>query len=367
MRMINEELTKLTTNYPLEKIAPKEDILFLDIETTGFTARSSYLYLIGCVYYKNNSFRLVQWFAEQYEEEDRVLGAFFDFAKDFRVLIHYNGNHFDIPYLEQKAAQYNIPSPLSKMEGIDLYRRVAPLKGFLKLPNLKQKTIEAYLGIEREDTFSGGELIGVYHDYVKQSSEFARDTLLLHNEDDIQGMVQILPILAYADLYQEGVRVTKVNANYYRDFNNDARAEIVMKLSLPVPFPVSASGCANGCYFTGNDTEASLKVPLLNGELKYFYANYKDYYYLPAEDTALHKSVSSFVDKEHRFQATAATCYTRKCSEYLPEWKPLFLPVFKPSYDSKETYFELTDDFKKDRDAFAAYATHVLHMIINDK
>ena len=367
MRMINEELSELTINYPIEKLAPKEEILFLDIETTGFTARSSYLYLIGCVYYKNNSFRLVQWFAEQYEEEDRVLGAFFDFAKDFRVLIHYNGNHFDIPYLEQKAAQYNIPSPLSKMEGIDLYRRVAPLKGFLKLPNLKQKTIEAYLGIEREDTFSGGELIGVYHDYVKQSSEFARDTLLLHNEDDIQGMVQILPILAYADLYQEGVRVTKVNANYYRDFNNDARAEIVMKLSLPVPFPISASGCANGCYFTGNGTEASLKVPLLNGELKYFYANYKDYYYLPAEDTALHKSVSSFVDKEHRFQATAATCYTRKCSEYLPEWKPLFLPVFKPSYDSKETYFELTDDFKKDRDAFAAYATHVLHMIINDK
>ena len=367
MRMINEELSELTTNYPIEKIAPKEDVLFLDIETTGFTARSSYLYLIGCVYYKNNSFRLVQWFAEQYEEEERVLGAFFDFAKDFRVLIHYNGNHFDIPYLEQKATQYNIPSPLSKMEGIDLYRRVAPLKGFLKLPNLKQKTIEAYLGIEREDTFSGGELIGVYHDYVKQSSEFARDTLLLHNEDDIQGMVQILPILAYADFYQEGVRVTKVNANYYRDFNNDARAEIVMKLSLPVPFPVSASGCANGCYFTGNGTEASLKVPLLNGELKYFYANYKDYYYLPAEDTALHKSVSSFVDKEHRVQATAATCYTRKCSEYLPEWKPLFLPVFKPSYDSKETYFELTDDFKKDRDAFATYATHVLHMIINDK
>lgn len=367
MRTINEILTELTTSYPIEKIAPKEDILFLDIETTGFTARSSYLYLIGCIYYKENSFHLIQWFAEHYEEEDRVLRAFFEFAKDFRCLIHYNGNHFDIPYLEQKAAQYEISSPLSSMEGIDIYRRVAPLKGFLKLPNAKQKTIESYLGIAREDTFSGGELIGVYHDYVKQSSEFARDTLLLHNEDDIQGMVRILPILAYSDLYQEGVRVTKVNANYYRDFNNDARAEIVMKLSLPIPFPVAASGCANGCYFTGNDTEASLKVPLLSGELKYFYANYKDYYYLPAEDTALHKSVSSFVDKEHRVQATAATCYTRKCSEYLPEWKPMFLPVFKPSYDSKETYFELTDEFKKDRDAFAAYATHVLHMIINDK
>lgn len=364
MKIITKKLSHLNTCYPVEKIAPPEEILYMDIETTGFTARSSYLYLIGCVYYKNNGYELIQWFAENYLEEPKLLSAFFDFARKYRYIVHFNGNHFDIPYLEQKAAHHDISSPLCNMEGIDIYQRISPVKKFLKLPNAKQKTIEAYLGIDREDTCGGGELISVYHDYIKQPSEYAFGLLVLHNEDDIQGLVKILPILAYVDLYQEGVRVTKVNANYYRDFNNEARAEVVMKLSMPVSLPVSVSGYANGCYFTGSGTEASLKVPLFDGELKYFYANYKDYYYLPAEDTALHKSVSSFVDKQHRTKATPATCYTRKESTYLPEWEPLFLPIFKASYDSKETYFELTDEFKKDREAFAGYATHVLHMIM---
>ncbi|MGN1160155.1 MAG: ribonuclease H-like domain-containing protein [Lachnospiraceae bacterium] len=367
MKIVEKALPELSCDYPLERIAPVEKILFLDIETTGFTARSSYLYLIGCIYYKDGAFHLIQWFADRYEEETEVLRAFFDFVKNFECLIHYNGNHFDIPYLEQKAAQYEMHAALSSMEGVDIYRRIATLKDFLRLSNAKQKTVEYFLGIARQDLFNGGELIGVYHDYVRQPADSALDMLLLHNADDIQGMVRLLPILAYADLYHEGVRVTKVNANYYRDFQNAARAELVMKLSLPVRLPVAISGYNNGCYFSSSEDSASLKVPLLDAELKYFYANYRDYYYLPAEDTALHKSVASFVDKEHRIQATAATCYTRKHSEYLPEWEPLFLPVFKASYDAKETYFELTEEFKRDRDAFAGYATHVLRMIISAK
>lgn len=367
MKIIEKELNGLESTYPIKKIASTEKILFLDIETTGFTARSSYLYLIGCVYYKNHSFHMIQWFAQTYEEEADILRSFLDFSHDFQCLIHYNGNHFDIPYLEQKAAQHQLLSSLSLMEGVDIYQRIAPFKNFLKLPNAKQKTVEQYLGIARDDLSGGGELISVYHEYVKHPTEDALHLLLLHNADDIQGMVQLLPILAYPDLYQEGVRVTKVSANYYRDFRNDARAELVMKLSLPVTLPVPVSCYYLDCFLSANGDTASLKVPLLQAELKYFYANYRDYYYLPSEDTALHKSVASFVDKEHRIQATAATCYTRKQSEYLPEWEPLFLPVFKVSYDAKDTYFELTGEFKHDRDAFARYATHVLRMIINAK
>lgn len=37
-------LDSFTPGYPLERIAPVDDVLFLDIETTGFTAKSSNLY-----------------------------------------------------------------------------------------------------------------------------------------------------------------------------------------------------------------------------------------------------------------------------------------------------------------------------------
>lgn len=94
-----------------------------------------------------------------------------------------------------------------------------------------------------------------------------------------------------------------------------------------------------------------------------YWANYHDYYYLPAEDVALHKSVAGFVEKPYRIPASAANCYTRKQSSYLPQWDILFTPFFKREYKSHEHFFELTEELKKDRAAFSKYAGHILNMI----
>lgn len=102
--------------------------------------------------------------------------------------------------------------------------------------------------------------------------------------------------------------------------------------------------------------EASLRVPLYEEEMKYFYSNYKNYYYLPEEDTAIHKSVASYVDKAHRVQATAKNCYTRKLSSYLPQWDILFQPFFKRKYEDRDIFFELTEEMKKERTLFSKYA-----------
>ena len=77
----------------------------------------------------------------------------------------------------------------------------------------------------------------------------------------------------------------------------------------------------------------------------------------------MHKSVASFVDKEHRTQATAATCYTRKFSSYLPQWEMVVEPFFKRDYKSKDLFFEVTDEMKQDRELFSRYATHILEVI----
>ena len=136
-----------------------------------------------------------------------------------------------------------------------------------------------------------------------------------------------------------------------------------MSLVLPTQLPCAVTASFEGCYFSALGTEGLFKVPLYEEELKYFYSNYKDYYYLPTEDIALHKSVASFVDKNHRMQATAATCYTRKQSTYLPQWDIIVEPFFKRDYKSKEFFFEVTDELKKDRKVFTAYAQHLLDML----
>lgn len=363
MKISEETLENYSIAYPLENLAPLERILFLDIETTGFTAKSSHVYLIGCAYFQAGKWHTIQWFAEDYEQEVKVLTAFFEFAKLYKYLIHFNGNNFDLPFLTQKCTQFSLPYSFEDFTGIDLYKRIAPYKFFLKLPNCKQKTLEQFLGINRKDVFSGSELIGIYHDYVKSPTEFSEKALFLHNADDLKGMLESLPMLAYYDLFNGNVRAKKVQANYYKDMNGNRRKELLITLSISTPLPKAVSASANNCYFKGDGEQATLKVPIYEEELKYFYSNYKDYYYLPAEDIALHKSVAGFVDKTYRIQASATNCYTRKQSGYLPQWEVLFEPFFKRDYASKELFFELTDEMKKDREAFCKYANHVLAMI----
>lgn len=363
MRISEETLDNFSISYPLDRLAPLERVLFIDIETTGFTARSSYLYLIGCAYYLAGKWRTIQWMAENYEQEADILKAFFEFAKLYRYLIHFNGNNFDLPFITQKCEQLSLPYSFEDFQGIDLYKRIAPYKFFLKLPNCKQKTLEQFLGIDRKDVFSGGELIGIYHDYVKNPTEFSENALFLHNADDLKGMLETLPMLTYYDLFNQPVRTKKVQANYYKDVNGSKRKELIIFIGLDTPLPKPILTNVNGCFFRGEGTECTLKVPIYEEELKYFYSNYHDYYYLPTEDVALHKSVAGFVDKAHRIPASAANCYTRKFANYLPQWDILFEPFFKRDYKSSELFFELTDEIKKDRQAFCKYAAHVLSVM----
>lgn len=375
MKTLCTILPKLEIAYPLESIAEPNKIAFLDIETTGFFAKSSSIYMIGCIVKNGEQLVCHQWFSEKEEEEKELLEFFLIFIKNYNFLIHFNGNNFDIPFLNEKLREYNFENPLKSMGGLDLYRRINPYKNFLKLPNCKQKTLETYLGVDRQDTLSGKELIGVYEHYKLVPNDNEMGLLLLHNREDIFGMVQLLPILSYPHLVNDKICVTKVQANYYTDFQQNTRQEIVMKCKLPVSLPIQVSNYSHGCFFTGIGTDATIKVPLIHDELKYFYANYKDYYYLPEEDIALHKSVSAYVDKDHRKQATAATCYTRKESDYLPRWnlswdslwEPLFSPIFRKDYESKDMYFELTPEMKQNRELFSEYASHILGIIIGLK
>lgn len=368
MQILKHKLDDINLQYDIEKLGKAGECLFIDIETTGFTAKSSKLYLIGCAYYCENTWNSIQFFADDYSEEKSLIEEFFSFAQSFNILIHYNGNNFDIPYLNAKIIEHNLEYSFEKFKGIDIYKRISPYKAFLKLENLKLKSIESFLKINRQDQFSGGDLIGEYHSYVLTKDKEKLNLLLLHNFDDIKGMLNILPILAYTDLFMDKLKVTKVSANYYTDINKVEKAELIMTFDPPSKLTVPISSFYDNCYFTGNENQAMLRVPLYEGELKYFYANYKEYYYLPLEDVALHKSVATFVDKDHREPCKASNCYTKHSGKFLPQWDVLINPFFKPDYNSKDMFFELTKERQTDRELFSSYASHVLtHMYSKQK
>ena len=114
----------------------KEDVIFFDIETTGLSANTSVLYLIGVVYYDNNSWNFVQWFADDSEDEEKIIGAFFKCCENKKVLFNYNGNGFDIPYIKSKIKQLKLDYSFDNIESIDLYKICRKYKDVLQLETI---------------------------------------------------------------------------------------------------------------------------------------------------------------------------------------------------------------------------------------
>lgn len=364
MHIQRNKLKPLSISYPLEAIAPLEDLLFFDIETTGFSANSTNLFLIGCAYYENNSFHTIQWFADNYSEEKALLHYFFDFAKKYTFIFHYNGLHFDIPYLMNKVKKYNLEYSFDHFDTIDIYKKIAPYKQFLTLANLKLKSIEYFLSLHRTDTLNGGQLIAVYHEYVKNPSDFNRELLLLHNFDDLQGMLQITPILSYYDLFHSEIKVLEASANDYIDIENHEKRELLIYCQIDTALPKPVKYSNYDCYISCNQTSVKIRVPLYYRSLKFFYPNYKDYYYLPAEDMAIHKSVAAYVDMAHRVKATTTNCYTKKTNWFLPQWEALFSPVFKDAIHDKISYFTYEETLLQNNEQLQQYVAHILQNII---
>ena len=59
MKTVVNDLGPIAPSYPVENLEEPEKVLFMDIETTGFTAKSSNLYLIGCAYYSEDEWHSV--------------------------------------------------------------------------------------------------------------------------------------------------------------------------------------------------------------------------------------------------------------------------------------------------------------------
>lgn len=343
---------------PIYKINEYQEdkLLFFDIETTGFSAEISSLYLIGCAYYQDNTWQITQWFADNYHSEKEMLICFFEFMKSFEVLVHYNGTGFDLPYLLKKIKKYSLTFDFSMIISLDLYKKAVVLKPFYSLANYKQKTIEQFLSLKREDPFSGGELIEYYNQYMqhkilsKPYQEYL-SALLLHNKEDLLGLLRCCDILCYPDFFSGrfSLEGCKFEGNC-----------LSINLTLTTPLPKKLYANNEQFSLSVNENQAVIKISAYTGELKYFYSNYKDYFYLPKEDSAIHKSVAAYVDKEFREKAKASNCYTKKTSIFLPQFEEITTPSFLTAYKTKPYYFEWMDSLLENTSFVYDYAKHIL-------
>ncbi len=347
--------------------AEPQEVLFLDIETTGISRTNSTVYLIGCIYMQPEGWQMTQWFDDTGMDEKMILSSFLVFCGKYKYIINYNGNRFDLPFLRARMDFHGLLSDASSflcMESVDLYAYIAPYRHLLGLADYKQQTVEACIGTGRTEDADGKELIDAYKKYLLLPSLEMLDRLVLHNQANVEGLLKLLPLSSFARLEEMNVTVTRAQANYYTDHEGKQAEELLVRFNMDFSLPARIYAGADHCYLKIEGDKGVLKVPLYSEEMKYFYANYKDYYYLPAEDMAIHKYIASYVDPNRRIQAKPETCYTRKTAAYLPQWTLYRTPFFKRSFEDKSIFFEFSDDMKKDRSALSDYAAYVLKHII---
>lgn len=406
-------------------IGAPEDVLFFDIETTGLSAHSAGLYLIGILTYtadasivkgtrttassdeaqltavpsaqsavstpiadataslhtsaaEGGHWTLLQYFSEDVADEPAVLQAFFELLRTKKTLISYNGDGFDIPFLRHMVEQYGLPYSFDAVESFDLFKKFRPLKRLLGLPDLKLKSCERFLGIDREDRSTGGELIEVYFEWQKTKVPALLDTLLLHNAEDIANLPNLLPLLRYRTLPHSDFRLRA-----HERLQDGGTPLVHLSFTLLSPMPPSAHAPAENVTREVTDARrlhwpkhalpkpmdlrgdfwalhaegsaVELYVQLFEGERKLFFADFEHYYYLPAEDQVIHQSLAEFVDRSARKKACARNCYQRVTGCFLPELSEVFTPALRADYRDKLRYAQYSDTLFDDQAKATAY------------
>lgn len=424
----------------------KEQLLFFDIETTGLKADASSLYLIGCCFYENDGWNLVQWFADDYESEKKIIFRFIECMKEHPLLVQYNGEVFDLKYLGQKAKSYGMefPTVIKQSEAyenvkdrkedeykesfgyfpekhrisVDLYHHMKKLKGICRLKSLKLADISTFFGFERKDRFSGGELLYTYSDYMKlrilsrcrferekphslpaeAESELKKDAaflpdfdagrtysdydyyefhkslhgkkeeelleeLMLHNFEDIISMLPIFSVTRTTELLYYPCLLwdrEKLLGHLFWEENGSEKIlhakELVFPLKKPLVYESYTKGGEGfGGRLTVTPAGFTLYSHTIRMELKLFYPDYRNYYYLPIEDYAVHKSIGAYLEKGRSQKAKPDNAYTRHEDEYILlldkkdvikfifKQKGLSLAILLPDYHSNCAYVRFSD------------------------
>ena len=374
MEIIQEDLAYTEDRAALEAVLTSvfknislEDTLLYDIETTGLNPKSSQLYILGILLFHKENIELIQYFAESVLDEEEILEQFFQLCKTKRVLISFNGEGFDNRFIETMAKSYGkLPLHLN-LKQLDLFKLIRKRKRFYGLESCSLKSCERFLGIYREDRCSGGELISVYREYLQDKDSEKKNMLLLHNREDIQNLPALFSFLAYENIFQGNVHfqraellvrdeIIKKNCSNQTEStleiehleleetkNCHTSDKICLKFSLPSSVPVPLTLTPKNFLLEIKETSLCLTVPLYQGELCYFFKDYKDYEFIPSEDRVVHKSLAAIYPKEMREKAKASTAYQKMKTSFLPIFQEKE-KVFKKTYQDKQCFIPFKEN-----------------------
>lgn len=165
-----------------------QNYVFLDIETLGLSCRP--LILIGIAKLEENMIKVKQYFVRSIPEEKPAIEAFMEELKPDSILFSYNGDCFDIPYIQERIQYYQMSSQITQPDYDILLFSRRKWKG--SLPNCKLQTIEkSIIGLSRGEDVPGALVPEFYEEYLQTGNIGPILPIIQHNRQDIITLAKI--------------------------------------------------------------------------------------------------------------------------------------------------------------------------------
>ena len=169
--------------------------VFIDLETTGLSGGAGTVpFLVGLAYYRDERFKVTQFFLDDMGEEDRFVQELGRFIREmeFKSVVSYNGKAFDLPLLETRFALQRIPCPLGGLPHLDFLFSARSLwkhkYDSCKLFNLAQQVVQA----SRSEDIPGAEVPLRYFQYIRSGDLSLIEPILYHNQEDLLSLLGVI-------------------------------------------------------------------------------------------------------------------------------------------------------------------------------
>ena len=169
----------------------KENEMILDIETTGLDSRVDKLVLLGLIEKNDDRTYIVQYFAQNDDEEERLLKIYLKKIKN-NTLVTYNGDTFDLAFLNNRLIDHKLFPIL--VDCVDLLKVVKKYRKFFDFDSLKLTDIEKLVNFHRDDPSRYKSISKLINDTDKRDRPYP---IMKHNENDLIATELIRNIESY--------------------------------------------------------------------------------------------------------------------------------------------------------------------------
>jgi uncharacterized protein YprB with RNaseH-like and TPR domain len=171
-----------------DKTITHDDLLILDLETTGLRRGGGMIaFMLGIGYYENDNYIVEQYFLPEPDAEINAFDLILPHLEKKAVLVTFNGKTFDLPVLESRFLHNQLWIDLRSKSHIDLLHLARRLWK-RKVPSCALETLEYYiLGHirDKELDIEGSIIPQTYFQFLINGDPELLKRIFIHNQTDV--------------------------------------------------------------------------------------------------------------------------------------------------------------------------------------